>query len=205
MTRKQGWKWMVVAAMMAAAGCGSCQGKDKAPPQTGLRITVKNASGVPVLSRVAVFKPQAGGAYSSPVTEAWVQAATTGTVVTVEPGAYVVRAQGTGDSFLQSDAAVTQDKLTDVALGFATLVLDGSGLKAQGRVRVWQKTGEAAEQIIVTRLVRPGEQAPLELASGRYRVGFLPEGLTDEDKNFKPFGGEISLGAGDQQSVTVTP
>lgn len=204
MVRKQGWKWMVVAAVLTVAGCGSCQGKAKAPPQTGLRITVKNAAGAPVLSRVAVFKAQEGNAFSAPVTEAWVQAATTGTVVEVPAGSYRVRAQGTGDSFLQAQADVKLDKLTDVELGFATLVLDGAALKAQGRVRVWQK-GESGEQIIVTRLVRPGEQAPIELASGRYRVGFLPEGLTDEDKNFKPFGGEIELAAGDQKTVAVTP
>lgn len=203
MTRN-GWRWMWVAAALAAAGCGSCQGK-KAPPQTGLRISVKNAAGVPVLSRVAVFKPQSGGTYAPPVTEAWVQAATTGTIVEVPAGTYTVRAQGTGDSFLQAQADVKGDMLTDVNLGFATLVLDGAGLRAQGRVRVWQKTGDTGEQIIVTRLVRPGEQAPVELASGRYRVGFLPEGLTDEDQNFKAFGGEIALEAGDQQSVTVTP
>lgn len=196
--------FLVLAAFaFVFSACSDC--RRKAPEVTGLRVSVKNAAGVPVLSRVAVFKPREGAAYAAPVTEAWAQAATTGTIVPVAPGDYVVRAQGTGDSFLEGKATVKQGKLADVELGFATLVLDGSGVTQQGRVRVWQKLEGGREQIIVTRLVRPGEKAPLELGAGKYRVGFLKEGLTDEDANFKPFGGDIELAAGTQQDVTVTP
>jgi hypothetical protein len=185
------------------AGCSDC--RHKVPVPTGVRVQVKNAAGVPVLSRVAVFQAQAGAGFAAPVTEAWAQAASTGTIVPLAPGEYVVRAQGTGDSFLEGKATVKKDELADVTLGFATLVLDGAGVTAQGRVRVWQKREGGGEQIIVTRLVRPGEQAPLELGAGKYRVGFLPEGKTDEDANFKPFGGDIELAAGAQVSVKVTP
>lgn len=201
---RKAWKVWILAAATAASGCGSCRGKPAEPPQTGLKVQVKNAAGAPVLSRVAVLPATAGGGYAAPVTEAWVQATTTGTIITVPAGAYIVRAQGTGDSFLQADAVVKADKLTAVTLGFATLVLDGSGLAAQGRVRVWQKNA-SGEQIVVTRLVRPGEQAAVELAAGSYRVGFLPEGLTDEDANFKAFGGPIALDSGDTQTVAVKP
>lgn len=190
-----------VVALVFVAGCSDC--RHEGPTVTGVRVTVKNAAGMPVLSRVAILQPSAPN-FPAPVTEAWAQASTAGTIVALAPGDYVVRAQGTGDSFLEGKATVKKDKLSDVILGFATLVLDGSQVKTQGRVRVWQKL-ENKDQIVVTRLVRPGEKAPLELAAGKYRVGFLKEGLTDEDANFKPFGGDIELAAGGQQAVTVVP
>ena len=197
-------KGHVLFLLMAIFAVAGCKGKNR-PELTGVEIVVKNANGDPVLSRVSVQQKTEGSQYPKTVTEAWVQPATTGTFITLQPGDYIVRAQGSGDSFSEDNVTVKKGKTGKVEIGFSTLVLDGTGLPAQGRVRVWKKLGMGGEQIVVTRLVRPNEQAALELASGDYRVGFLKEGLTDEDKNFTPFGGDLKLEAGKRLAVPVKP
>lgn len=192
---------VLLIAIFAVAGC---KGKNK-PEMTGVEVIVKNANGDPVLSRVSIQQKVEGNPYPKTVTEAWVQPATTGTFIPLQPGDYVVRAQGSGDSFSDDGVTVKKGKTGKVEIGFSTLLLDGTGLPAQGRVRVWKKLSGGGEQIVVTRLVRPNEQASLELASGDYRVGFLKEGPTDEDKNFAPFGGDLKLEAGKRLSVPVKP
>jgi hypothetical protein len=196
----QGKVLFLLIAMLAVSGC-----KNKKPEMTGVEVTVKNANGEPVLSRVSIQQKAEGSQYPKTVTEAWVQPATTGTFIALQPGEYSVRAQGSGDSFSEDRVEVKKGKTGKVEIGFSTLVLDGTGLSAQGRVRVWKKLSTGGEQIVVTRLVRPNEQAALEFASGDYRVGFLKEGLTDEDKNFTPFGGELKLEAGKRLTVPVKP
>ncbi len=206
-------KILILSAVLLvalSAGCDGCRGKDGQPtareetakPVTGLRVSVQNAEGKPVLSRVAVTRAGQTG-YGARVTETWVQPATSGTVISVPEGKYVITAQGTGDSFMRTEAEVKPGKLSEVSLGFATLVLAGDNVKEQGRVRVWQQLGEGKQQIVVTRLVRPGEKAPLALASGKYKVGFLPQGLTDEDENFTPFGGILDLEPGSSITLPV--
>ena len=186
-----------VSLSACARGCGS-----QAKPVTGIRVLVKDAQGQPVLSRIAVLQPKAGQPFARPVTEAWAQAVSTGTVVTVAPGDYTVRAQGTGDSFLEAPVSVKKDHVSDVKLGFGTLLLDGSAVKQQGRVRVWQKR-DGGEQIIVTRLVRVGEKAPIQLGQGNYRVAYLPDGLADKPELWQPFGDTLTLASGQTLRVQV--
>jgi hypothetical protein len=190
--------------LVSGTACSKCGVSQTAPTVTGAQVTVNNAKGAPVLSRVSVWQKQEEGQYPRKVTETWVQAVTTGTVIPLAPGAYTLRAQGTGDSFIEAQTEVKDGELRPVRLGFATLFLNGAELPEQGRVRVWQKR-EGGEKIIVTQLVRPGRTEAVVLAAGEYRIGFLMAGLTDEDANFAPLGGELRLSPGEERTVTVAP
>jgi hypothetical protein len=169
----------------------------------GIRITVFNANHEPVLSRVSVVAARTSGRIAPEPREEWAKAQTQGTDIFLEPGEYLIRAQGTGDTFLEVPCKVLKFELTRVAVVFSTLILDGSTLEEEGRARVWQKGGDGRLRTVVTRLVRPGEMAALDLAAGEYRVSWLANGLENEDVNFKPFGGKIVLDREAKQTVRV--
>jgi hypothetical protein len=193
---------LVLVAGCASRGCGGAQ-EITMVPATGVRVHVINAEAEPILSRIAIFGAREDGVYSRKVTEAWSRPGAD-TLILLEAGEYLVRAQGTGDSFGESRVRVIAHDVAEVKIGFGSLMLDGAALMSPGRVRVWQASEAAAERVVVTRLVRVGESPKLFLAQGNYRLAFLPDGAADESALWQPLG-EASVTAGQGQAVLVKP
>lgn len=192
-------RWGLVFLLAACTrNCG--------PRETGVRVRVEDAHGRPVLSRIVVFKGDLTQAYLRPVTEAWVRAEALGTTLPLSPGNYFVRAQGTGDTFLYAPVEVKHGRRVEVRLAFGSIELDGSRLELPGRVRVRSlagargKDGALEERVIVTRRVGIGEYASIEVAPGKYRLAFLPEGAPDEPAGWR-FLGTVEVGSASRVTV----
>ncbi len=200
--RKTAVRAAALSLALLAGGCTRGCGATPTAPVTGMRVAVSDAENRPVQSRVSIFPaaaPETG--YARPVTAVWAPAATDGVLVVLPPGAYRVRAQGTGDSFLETEATVREGELTGVRLGFGSLVLEGTALRDSGRVRIRQ-FGPGVERIVVTRRLRPAETARLALGEGSYRISWLPDRLADEDANWTPVA-EFQLRQGHTEVVHV--